>query len=684
MGRSEENHDTADARGTWRQQKDISRDVFMDREAQDEINWLMDTLNNETGEMQKLYAQWSLEDEAYSQTQPEGDKVPNSRVNIILPVIEGEITQIVDNNWAATATGEEPGDDLFADDALITLEWALNHNDLFKKMTVHERRRNKHGLAYIEVDYDHAFAGKLGCPKMNIVPIHEIIVDSKVKDFLRWQEQEYVARKIVYSRSYAIDTYGREKANAVSYGVDEWRDSHVFEEGFTLADEHSFTLLRVWSRLDGKLRKREISSCGLLLYDSAKEGKPKDNQKDADYTNEAMYKHVDNKYPIFITNKYTKEGRLQGFGDATILLPLQNLVNELYDKIRIQMRPNIIAVDKNSEIDISTFDEDSFEPVEFDGLKIGGRPPIFSIAWGAINADMFHLLQDIKLEAQRVARFNDMMTGQGKQADTATEAAIQQQQGNAHTGHEKTTIEHTLGDVCKYFVGLMMQYMTEGKAFRLFGERAKNAKGKKYAWVDYSKMTNVPGMVPSSQEYKDRYRKENPSMPVPEFEVLETQGSEGEEGQNTGTVKKVAKNKKKLAQTKDLEIDINFSMGSGLPKNKAFLWQMIEKLSQMTGIDTDSEVPIPKPLLSWKEMREFIKDYMDIPIESDNDMKEFMEKLKEMQNKQLQEKMPQTSRQVQGGGQSPQPQQGNADQNLTQGGNAQLAGANQAKTGGAF
>jgi hypothetical protein len=220
-------------------------------------------------------------------------------------------------------------------------------------------------------------------------------------------------------------------------------------------------------------------------------------------------------------------------------------------------------------------------------------------------------------------------------------------------------------------LGLMMEYITEGKAFRLFGERAKNAKDKKYAWVDFSSMTNVPGMIPSSQEYKDKFKESNPGTEIPQWEVLENTDETEDE-----TMKKVIKNKRKT-QTKHLELDINISMGSGLPKNKAFLWEMVKSLSQLAIPDTDDpQMPIPKPVVTWKEMRNIVKDYMDLPIESDKDLQEFVDKLREMQKQQLAQSAPTTA---QAAGQAPNQA---ADQNLTQGGNPQMAPVNQAKQGG--
>ena len=53
---------------------------------------------------------------------------------------------------------------------------------------------------------------------------------------------------------------------------------------------------------------------------------------------------------------YSREGNLWGYGDGKLLLPLQKLINELYDKIRIASRPNLLLFDINSELSLDDFD----------------------------------------------------------------------------------------------------------------------------------------------------------------------------------------------------------------------------------------------------------------------------------------------------------------------------------------
>jgi hypothetical protein len=63
---------------------------------------------------------------------------------------------------------------------------------------------------------------------------------------------------------------------------------------------------------------------------------------------------------------------------------------------------------------------------------------------------------------------------------------------------------------------------------------------------------------------------------------------------------------------KNVDLDIEVNVGAGLPKNKAFMWQMIEKLSQMFSIDANG---MKKTIVSYEELREFIKKFVGLPLE---------------------------------------------------------------------
>ena len=78
------------------------------------------------------------------------------------------------------------------------------------------------------------------------------------------------------------------------------------------------------------------------------------------------------------------------------------------------------------------------------------------------------------------------------------------------------------------------------------------------------------------------------------------------------------------AKTRPIELDVNVSMGTGLASNnETFMWQMIEKLSQMMGYD--KQTGQMKPVISLQEVRQLINNILGIHISSDTDMINIMQ-----------------------------------------------------------
>jgi hypothetical protein len=244
--------------------------------------------------------------------------------------------------------------------------------------------------------------------------------------------------------------------------------------------------------------------------------------------------------------------------------------------------------DPESEVDLDEVDENSFDPIPANNPTRA----VTTVAWGVVNESWWRLLSSIHQEVQRVTRFSDLMMGQGGAANTATEASIQQQQGNASTNQKKLQVESTLVDVAEYCLGLAMELYPEEKAFRISGKKED------YMWIDFRKMAEVPMMKPATETYVKKYREEQQKQGVkrskrPKWETLVNDAGE--------TI------------TKNVDLDIEISIGAGLPKNKAFLFQMIQQLAPL--------VIENKPLASWKEMRGFIVDFLGLPLTSEEELR---------------------------------------------------------------
>jgi len=577
------------------QKKYYRQSEFMTDEEITEINECLTLLNQNKGEMSKYYSEWADIDTSYRGDQAKEKNLPNTRVNIFNANIEGQVSNIVDMNMSVMTRGEGPSDQSFANWARIGLDWTLRKNRFKKVLAKHERRRELFGAGIFKVYFDpNEFYG-FGLTKICCPPLNKIFIDNKVKDDLRFQEAEYIAETIRYSKTQFINIYGDKKSSAISYGLNSTEDMTTFSEEETNDDDNSATLIQWWSRQEGKLRLREFSGCGILLYDSHKEGGRKDNQKNSNKKIEPYYNYVNNKYPYFFTGLYPIEGKLFGFGDGKLLQPLQKMLNDLYDKIRITAKPNLILYDPSIlEADLSDFDLNSLEPRPANLIQ--GKA-IESVPWGQLNESWWRLLLQIHEEIQRVTRFSYLMLGQRSSADTATEAAIQQQQGNSSSDHKKLMLQETTAEMCEYVLGIMIDNYTEAKAFRIDENKED------YEWIDFRQLANVPVMQPTTQSFRNEYIENNPDKEPPMWQVLED-----ESGNQV---------------TKNIDLDIEISMGQGLPKNKSFLYQMSEKLSQL--------VSDGQNVIHYPELRKFLKDFLGLPLMDDAQLQEYAMQQAQMQ-----------------------------------------------------
>jgi hypothetical protein len=574
-----------------KEQKDSKRRNVMSDDDIKTVDDILTKLSNNRGNLSEVYAEWSEIDEAYNNDQPELPNMPNSRVNILNANIEGQVSSLVEQNLQITTRGEGPSDDKYAEWARIVLDWTMRQNHVKRLLDVHERRRLKFGTGIFRVDWDSTALKGFGMAKITVPPLNRVFIDGKIKDPLRYQEADFIAEPIRMSKQWFIDTYG-EKADAIDFGNIEIADTTVFKEDETIDDEDSACLILHWSRQKGKLRRIELTGDGVLLFDSHKEGDRKTNQKDSKVSIKSYHKYVDDRYPYFITSMYPVEGSLYGFGDGKLILPLQDMINNLYDKIRICARPNLLLFDTESEVDLDGFDDNSIEPRPFNGAA--SNEPVKAIEWGRINAAWWQLLSSIHTEIQRVTRFSALMMGQSVKSQSATESAIQQQQGNSATDHKKLMLQETLVDVSKYALGLCMENYTEGKAFRI------SEKTDDYMFIDMRNLASVPAMKPASSAYVSEFKKTNPKAETPQWEIMNENGK---------------------PMTKSADFDIEISIGAGLPKNKTFMWQMIQNLSSLTLIDENSQ---PKPAISWEEFRKFINEYLGIPLKDDKELQNIM------------------------------------------------------------
>jgi len=546
-----------------------SRLDFMTEEQMRRIDNYLTKIEQNRGNLGDIYDRMEAEQEAYSGDQELKDNRPNTRVNIVNANIEGQVSALVEQNLAVVCKGEGPSDHPFAKWAQIGLDWTFRKNKIKRVLKTHERRRELFGWGWLKIYFDPDAINGFGMVRLTTPPLQNIFIDMAINDPSQVQDAEYIAEVIQRSKSWAErqEKYGDRAKNILYGGSDK---ASIFQKEKTTDDEDTFWLIQLWTMTDGMLRLEEFSDDGVLLYDSF---------EDPEIGKKPFNRY--NKYPYFLTIMYPEEGELYGFGDGKLLRPLQDMLNDLYDQIRRAARPNRIFFDPNSEVELEDLDEDD-GPIPCTDPNTNIRV----VEAGRVNPALWQLLESVHREIQRVTRFSELMMGQSTKAQTATESAIQHQQGNSATDSKKLDLGETMPEVAEYILDLMMENYTEGRAFRIDEDKED------YVWVDFRQLNELPVLVPPNDAYSQQYRAENPGTEMPKWMQLADESGNG--------------------MTKSVDLDIEISFGAGLPKNKAFLWQMMESLSRV--------VVAGQPVLTWQEFRAFINDYLGIPLDENQPM----------------------------------------------------------------
>jgi hypothetical protein len=582
----------------------MSKTRFMTDEEIDESNRVIGIVNRNADDMDEQREKIERYDIAYNGEQEKDENRPNTRVNIIHPNIEGQVADIALQDIGLFVQGQEYTDDQFAEWARSDVEWTIDHQPNLKGvMSRAVRRMLKYGWTFLRVHYNEDMFDGFGLAEITSPYVDRVFIDRKITSPLDLQKAEYIAEVVTCSRTYAEQTYGKDKASAISYGhTDITTESAFTKDVYFIDDDTAWVLILFWDRYDGKLRLREYTQDGLLLWDSMKVGDRKTNQMNSEYTDEPIYKYVENRYPYEMVNCYDEEGTLFGFGDIKLLENLQDALNNMYDNIRLATKPNRIMLDSRSNVDPDSFEEDAYAPIPYDGGSLQGASPVREVSMGTPNSDWWRMIGSLHTEIQRVIRYSELMLGQSGGAGTATEAAIQERQGSRSTSMKQKTMEAALRNILLYALALDLQYRTGKKAMRLNGSTKLN-------WIDYDMMKNVPVTIPMEAGERKKWidRGWKPED-IPDTQILEENGKESR---------------------RKIEIDLKVSIGSKAPASPAMIANM---MTQFAAIQLMSKDGKPRPVIFWEEFRKFVSEYFSLPVD---ELEVLQEDLAEYEQKQM-------------------------------------------------
>ena len=555
----------------------------------------------------------------------ENDPAPNT--NITNSNVEGKTALLCDQTIAIQVDPREPGDRPFCDMARTLADFIKERNKMYRKIEVHERRREMFGTGIFRVLWNFDKLEGKGLP--DIEPIHPnlLFIDPAITDVYDIQEAQYVIEaksKSIYS---AFVEYGEEKAEAIIPNLDPVQN--IIQEN----DEDQYVHLMVWTRYrqngEMKLRLVEMSGDGVILRDTKealeeynkkreqkdeqewfsknKDNKEKKDKKDTE-EEEELKLFPNAKYPYFLTPDMHRENTVWGKASAELILPISDQIDEIDDNVlrnaRLTGNPMAI-ISNNSGIDPEKVTNEAGKMLltnDMNGFK-WQQPPSMP------NYIINRRTELMNNDRQVVTRFTDQMIGkQQSGVDTATESLALQNSGNSMIEHKKGLLQETLSDVFEYSLELALINWNTTMLFRITGDKGEDD----FAEFNPDRLNHVPLMIESDTEYRQNYiekwKERNKGKDISELDPNEYKYMQVDN------------------ETRKIQYDLTVSVGAGLPNNRAYRYSIVRQMY------------IDKALTKREYRNYMIKSIgMNIPEipETDTEQQELQifdeEKLKQMQ-----------------------------------------------------
>lgn len=507
------------------------------------------------------------------------DRLANT--NIINTNIETQVADLMDQSIDIQLRPFDPSDSPYIKRARMIGDKILEVNKMPLKMQKIIRRFKKFGHGWIRVLYNPDLLEGLGCPEITSVSSASIFPDPAISNIEDIDKGRFFIEAFPASIYWAEQTFGMEKASAIYPDFKPYsgvKINKLFGDNIDTTGETYYHIM-YWTKYrdkDGKekLRLIQASGCGVILKDTL----DFESEKDIDVfptTHEV-------KYPYWCTVDMEREGSIWGKSNASLLYPLQDVADELDNSILSNAR-----LTGNPQKVVTT--SSGIRPETIDNTE--GQIIISNTADGIRNLDAPSMPQYIinrrdqiiQTERTIVSRVSDQQSGIKQHGvDTATESLALQQNAMRSVDATKTVLQIILAEVLMYCMELAIEYWDEGM---FFGDDEKG-----FEYFTPNQLNEIPVMIPTDKKFRDAFKKANPDKEVPEY------------------IEK--KNKAGKTEKRKLHVILSVSVGAGIPKNKAFVYNLLNEMYS-------------KGAMSLKTYREYMEEYMGIPF-SDEEQAELI------------------------------------------------------------
>ena len=512
------------------------------------------------------------------QNPPKSDIDPGSVTNIIHSIIEAMIADLVDKPISVEAKGHEPSDHVLAEQSKHMLEFVLNRNRIKLKLNQSEHDRLELGTTILKVYFDHDALGGRGLPIVEPISPANFFPDPKVQSSHLLQEGEFMIHAVPRPLSWFRKQWP-ERGKYVQREISVPYNPEIFEDQGS--DETEVTTSQKALLLECYMKDNDGSTYCLhvanhiLLEDSRKvlDGK-KVNRRDH--------------FPFVLIPCYIQRGQIWGQSDIEMLIPTQDIINEMDDNIRITAR-----LMGNPQVVVGMGAGRSFDYRKWTNMP-GLRIPMRDInAWrivepSGVSADIINRREKGFQEANLISGRTDLTTEQTYGAVRAASAIIAvQQQGQKGVNHKAEMFKTGWGEVLELLMDEIITNWDTEMWFRIEGEKPD------FRFYDPSRLSVVPQMIPDQRPVLDENNEPVFGLDGPEMEHF-IKPLEDEEGNQ---------------MTREVQLDLSLSMGNGLPSDKAFMYQTVVELSKAI-IDGRS-------VITWKEFREYLRGEVGLPLDDD-------------------------------------------------------------------
>ena len=490
--------------------------------------------------------------------EPVDEADPASNTNITNSHVEGVTTLLCDQSISIQVDPREPGDRPFCDMVRTLADYIKERNKMYRKIDVHERRRDKYGTGIFKVLWNFDKLDGKGMPDIVTINPDRFFVDPAITDVQYLQEGQYcieVRNRSIYS---AMQEFGEDLADAIIPNLDPVQNIIVENE------EDQYVHMYVWTRYKDKegnrqLRLVEMSGDGVILRDTKKELEKRREKNDKEEQDEELMLFPNDIYPYFLTTDMARENTIWGKGSAELVLPISDQIDQFDDAIlrNMDLTGNPMGVvTYSSGIDPSKVTNAPGQILvsnTTDGFKWLSPP---TIPQYVLNKRTELMGSDRTI----VTRFSDQMIGkQQAGVDTATESLALQNSGNAMIDHKKALLQETLSEVFEYAIELALLNWNTTMIFRITGKDGQ---------VDFmefnpDKLNHVPVMIESDTDYREKYIEEylkrNPKAKRDDIDPKDYKYMQADN------------------ETRKIQYDLTVSVGAGLPNNRAYRYSIVRQ-----------------------------------------------------------------------------------------------------------